>query len=95
MIALQNAHNVDSYSFRENIDGHIIIISSGHLMHTSFVLLNHGVSFILINFNQKLPRHWVPCSIGFSIFLFMKYDDNIRGKTLACPSLYFLKLKIS
>ncbi len=97
MIALQNAHNVDSYSFRENIDGHIIIISSGHLMHTSFVLLNHGVSFIiLINFNQKLPSHWVPCSIRvFKIFLFMKYDDNIRGKTLACPSLYFLKLKIS
>jgi hypothetical protein len=94
-IALQNAHIVDNYSFLENIDEHDVTISSGHLVHTSFVLLNHKVFFMLIIFNQKLPRHWVPCSIGFSIFLFIKYDDNVRGKTLACPSLYLLKLKIS
>jgi hypothetical protein len=95
MIALQNAHNVDSYSFLENIDEHIVTISSEQLMHTSFVLSNHRGFFILIIFNQKLPMHWVPCNMGFSNFLFMKYDDNVIGKTLACPSPYFLKLKIS
>ncbi len=95
LIALQNAHNVDSYSFLGNIDEHIVTISNGQLVHTSFVLSNHRVSFILIIFHQNKPRHWVPCSIGFSTFLFMKYDDNVRGKTLACPSLYFLKLRIS
>jgi hypothetical protein len=93
MIALQNAHNVDSYSFLENIDEHIVTISSELLVHTSFVLLNHRISFILIIKSYLgIGCHAV---LGFSNFLFMKYDDNVRGKTLACPSLYFLKLKIS
>jgi hypothetical protein len=50
MIALQNAHNVDNYSFLEKIDEHDVTISSGHLVHNSFVLSNHRVFFYLNNF---------------------------------------------
>jgi len=47
MIALQNAHNIDSYSFLENIDEHVVTISSGQLVHT--ICFVKSQSFFYLN----------------------------------------------